>query len=120
MSRLFALAMTHPQQHFGFKEPIARQIPRGALGWGLIALVCWVGCAGLYVAQITAAAPRSDRLERLQRQIESLQTDVTASEDQVARGSSMHALTERAQTLGLVSPTEVQYINPTGLAYVNH
>ena len=116
MSRLFALAMTHPQQHFGFKEPIARQLPRGAMGWGLIALAVWVGCAGLYVAQITIASQRSDRLETLQNKIEGLQQDVTAAEDQVARDSSMHALTERAQSLGLVEPTDVQYINPTGLA----
>ncbi len=118
MSRTYAIAMTRPHQRFGFKEPIGRQIPQGAMGWSLVILVVWLGLAGLYVAQIVGAAPRSDKLQKLETRVGYLQRDIMALEDSTAKASSLHALAERAQGLGLVPVQDPEYINPAAHAFV--
>lgn len=118
MTRPYAIAMTRPRQHFGFKEPIGRQIPHGAMGWGLVMLGVWLVCAAVYVTQVTTAAPRSDKLETYQRKIDQLERDVMAAEDGISQASSMHALTERAQALGFVPASQLQFINPASHAFV--
>lgn len=110
--------MTRPHQRFGFKEHISKQLPKGALAWALFVMVVWIGLAGLYVSQVTHAAPRSDRLQTLERQIVELERDVTAMEDSIARQSSMFALTERAKGLGFVEVQNPQFINPASHAFV--
>jgi Tfp pilus assembly protein PilN len=110
--------MTRPHQRFGFKEPIGRQIPRGALGWGLLCLVVWVSLAGIYVTQTVSAAPRGDQLQKLQNNIDQLQKDVLALEDTTAKASSLYTLAERAQGLGLVQTQNPEYINPAAHAFV--
>ncbi|MFA6447624.1 MAG: hypothetical protein WCW31_05235 [Patescibacteria group bacterium] len=117
MSRYYALAMTRPHQKFGFKMPIARQIPRGAMGWGLLMGALTVVMACLYVYQVTTAAPLSDRLQQMNKKVADLQQQITVQEDQVAKGYSMHELTQRAQGLGYVEVKNPSYINPaTGVA----
>lgn len=118
MSRSYAIAMTRPHQRFGFKEHISKQLPKGALAWALFVMVIWIGLAGLYVSQVTHAAPRSDKLQTLERQIVELERDVTAMEDSVARQSSMFALTERAKGLGFVEVQDPEFINPASHAFV--
>lgn len=110
--------MTRPHQRFGFKEPIGRQIPRGALGWGLLCLIVWVGLAGVYVTQTVGAASRGDKLQNLQDQVGRLQKDVMALEDTTAKASSLHTLAERAQGLGLVQVQNPEYVNPAAHAFV--
>ncbi|MFA6160849.1 MAG: hypothetical protein WCT54_01620 [Patescibacteria group bacterium] len=110
--------MTRPSQKFGFKQPIARQIPRGAMGWGLLICAVWLFLAGAYVVQITAAAPRGDRLQNLQNNVDQLQRDVMALEDTTAKASSLYALAERAQGLGLVATNNPEYVNPAAHAFV--
>lgn len=110
--------MTRPHQRFGFKEPLARQIPQGAMGWSLLLLVAWLGLAGVYVVQTMWAAPRGDKLQKLERQVDDLQRDVMALEDTTAKASSLHALAERAQGLGLVQVENPEYVNPAAHAFV--
>jgi len=110
--------MTRPHQRFGFKQPIARQLPQGALAWGLLAMVAWLGFTAMYVMQVTRAAPRGDRLQKLERQIVQLQSDITASEDTVARSSSLYALTSKAEDLGFIEMRNPEYINPASHSYV--
>lgn len=117
MSRYYALAMTRPHQKFGFKTPIARQIPRGAMGWGLLTGALTVVMACLYAYQVTTAAPLSDRLQQMNRRVADLQQQITVQEDQVAKSYSMHELTQKAQDLGYVQIQNAQYVNPaTGVA----
>lgn len=118
MSRTYAIAMTRPHQRFGFKEHISKQLPKGALAWALPVMAVWMALAGIYVSQVTHAAPRADSLQVLERQITSLERDIIALEDSVARQSSMFALTERAKTLGFVEMQNPQYINPASHAFV--
>ena len=118
MSRMFALAMTRPHHRFGFKEPIGRQIPQGALGWGLCTLAVWLVMAGIYVTQVMYAAPRGDRLQKLENNVDRLQRDVMALEDATAKASSLHALAERAQGLGLVQVQNPEFVNPAAHAFV--
>lgn len=118
MSRRYALAMTRPHQVFGFQEPIGRQIPRGISGWAIVLLCAWVALAAVYILHVTRAAPRSDRLQRLERQATTLQREVTVMEDRAARASSMHTLTERAKSLGFVETSALQYLNPGSHAFV--
>ncbi|MDD5726624.1 MAG: hypothetical protein PHC53_04460 [Patescibacteria group bacterium] len=110
--------MTRPHQRFGFKEPIGRQIPQGAMGWGLLILVVWLGMAGLYVTQIVRAAPRGDQLQKLQSHVDEMQRDIMSLEDSTAKASSLHALAERAQGLGLVQVQNPEYVNPAAHAFV--
>ncbi|MFZ6015240.1 MAG: hypothetical protein ACOYUZ_02675 [Patescibacteria group bacterium] len=110
--------MTRPHQRFGFKEHISRQLPKGAMAWALVVLAAWVMLAGVYVLQITNAAPRSDRLQTLESRIDELKLEVTASEDQIARQSSMHSLTERARSLGFVEMENPNFVNPASHAFV--
>ncbi len=110
--------MTRPHQRFGFKEHISKQLPKGALAWALFVMAFWIGLAGIYVSQVTHAAPRGDKLQTLERQITELESDVTAMEDSAARQSSMFALTERAKGLGFVEVEEPQFINPASHAFV--
>jgi len=117
MSRTYAIAMIRPRQKFGFKEPLARKIPRGAMGWALLIMLVWIGLAATYVVQVTQSAPRGDQLQKLENKIDSLERDVTALEDNIARGSSMYTLTERAKNLGFVAVEKPEYINPASHAY---
>ncbi|GEM_PF-631603 len=117
MSRLYALAMTRPHARFGFKGPIGRQIPQGIVAWSLVSCVVWLALAGLYVTQVTQAAPRSDRLQTLERQVEQLQRDINEQEDAVARSESLQKMTNRAQELGLVPMDKPQFVSPAAYAY---
>ncbi len=117
MSRHYALAMTRPHQRFGFKEPIGRRIPQGIAAWCLVACVGWLALAGLYVTQVTQAAPRSDQLQTLEHKVETLQREVGEQEDSLARASSLQKLTDRAQELGLVPMEKPQFVSPAAYAY---
>ena len=117
-SRVYAVAMRNPHQRFGLKTPISRQLPKGGLFvWGLLVMFTWLALAGVYVFQVTSAAPRSDNLQTLEYQRESLYRDVIALEDRVTRSSSMEALTERAKKLGFIEVKNPEFVNPAAHAF---
>ena len=109
--------MTRPHQRFGFKEPLTRQIPRGTMGWSLIVAAAWIGFAVLYVAQVTQAVPRGDRLQQMQKKVSSLQKDVNTIQEDVSKTSSIQELSNRAQALGLVQVQTTNYINPAASSF---
>ena len=76
-----------------------------------------VFCVGVYVYQVSLAAPKGYEMRNLEKQREVLEESVSALEAQVAAQQSMNALQDRVKGLGYVPVDRMEYIDVNGHAY---
>ncbi|MFH1078293.1 MAG: hypothetical protein V1745_03380 [Patescibacteria group bacterium] len=109
--------MTRPHERLGLQQPIGRRLPQGLAGWNMAIAALTFVCVFGYVVQVNSAASRGFALRDVEKNVESLQSDVMQLEDTVATMSSVQALNERATQLGFVPVSSIEYVNPAGMAY---
>ncbi len=117
MSRTFAIAMTRPHERLQLPLPIGRRLPQGIVGWNMVVAVTMMACIGLYIIQVNQAASRGFHLRDVEKNVDSLTTQVRALEDQVATLSSVQSMTTRAEQLGFVTVDRLEFANPASRSY---
>lgn len=118
MSRVYALTMTRPHEHFGMALPWSRRLAQHpSLGWVVALWTVALLSAFTYVSFMITASAKGFQLRDVERRLERLHTESRALETNVASLSSIQQLSERAQDLGFVPVSRVASINVAGHSY---
>ncbi|MEN9558023.1 MAG: hypothetical protein RL141_392 [Candidatus Parcubacteria bacterium] len=118
MSHSFALTMTKPHERFGLPQPLGRRLARQPeLGWIVAAWVILLACGFTYLFSMMTASAKGFQLRDVERRVERLRTEARALETQVAAGSSIQYLSDRAQNLGFVAVNRIESVNAAGHSY---
>lgn len=117
-SRAYALTMTKPHEALGLHQPIARQLARhSTVVWYVLIWAMIFVCTLAYVGFITASSARGFQLRDAEARLERLQGQARTLETEVARVSSIQAMTDRADEMGFVAVSQVEAVNAAGHSY---
>jgi len=118
MTRTFALSMRRPHETLHLPMPVGRKLSEaGKTAWSLLILGITLGCFGVYIFEVNAAASRGFHLRVLEKRLEALQENVSVLENQSAQTQTLHSLEERVKALGYVPVDHMEFLDShTGYA----
>ncbi|MDP3794192.1 MAG: hypothetical protein Q8R07_05615 [Candidatus Uhrbacteria bacterium] len=118
MTRTFALTMRRPHETLHLPMPVGRKLSEaGKTAWSLLILGATLGCFGVYIFQVNAAASRGFHLRVLEKRLEALQEHVSMLENQAAQAQTLRSLEGKVKALGYVPVDHMEFLNaPTGYA----
>lgn len=118
MFRAYALTMTKPHEKLQIPLPVSRQIAQHtSLAWYALIWMIMFCLTLTYIGFITTSSARGFQLRDAEERIERLQSEARALEMEVARVSSISAMSGRAQEMGFVAVDRVEAVNAAGHSY---
>lgn len=109
--------MTRPHEQLGLPVPLGRRLPSALAVWNALIFSATLVFVGGYIVQVSRASSQGFALREQEKRDENLKIEVVALEDRVAKLSSIEALTERADALGLVPVERFEFLNSGSKTY---
>lgn len=117
-SRAYVLTMTKPHEKLGFPQPVSRQIAQHtSIAWYVLIWIMLFGLALTYIGFITTGAARGFQLRDAEHRLETLRSQARALEMDVAKVSSIAAMSARADEMGFVAVERIDTLNAAGNSY---
>ncbi len=99
------------QESLGLHVPVARKFSDSKILWNIFFCALTVSFCLAYLIQVNIAASKGYLYRKAEERLDALKIETMGLEERLSMARSMQAMAARAEELGMVAPSNVEYLD---------